>query len=184
MYNSIQAAALLPAVRPRKNNTWSEKNEVLLPVFWWLALARRSFRESCAAQSEVTFFLGGSLWREASLRGMCVGGSLVSVFWWLALARRPFTGRVCCWQLSCSVTMARFGEKEVLGSRVGGSDVTAFWWLSWARRHFSGVIHVNSVLGVIYWYVAAMWVPALLLHGRRETSLGRSMFSVTPGTTR
>ena len=34
------------------------------------------------------------------------------------MARRQFTGRVCWWELSCSVMVARFGEKEVFGSRV------------------------------------------------------------------
>ena len=46
---------------------------------------------------------------------MCVGGSLVVVFWWLALAKRQFTGRVCWWELSHSVLVARFGEKTVYG---------------------------------------------------------------------
>ena len=80
---------------------------------------------------------GGSLWREGSLRavcvggsldsvlvarfgdkavyGPCVGGSLVAVFWWLALARKQFTGPVCWWELSRSVTVAGCGEKAVYG---------------------------------------------------------------------
>ena len=58
---------------------------------------------------------GTSLRREGNVR---LGGSLGTVFWWLALARRRFTGRVCWWELSGCVFVARFGKKAVC---VGGS---------------------------------------------------------------
>ena len=58
---------------------------------------------------------GGPFWREGSLPALCVGGSLVAVFWWLALARKQFTGPVCWWELSRSVTVAGCGEKAVYG---------------------------------------------------------------------
>ena len=84
---------------PSFNNTYAEKGEVL-NVTWY-----------------VTECFGGSLWREGGLRAVCVGG-LDSLFCWLALARRQFTGRVCWWELSRSVTVARFSEKAVYGPYV------------------------------------------------------------------
>ena len=57
---------------------------------------------------------GGSLWREGSLRAVCVGGSLDSVL------------------------VARFGDKAVYGPCVGGSLVAVFWWLALARKQFTG----------------------------------------------
>ena len=58
----------------------------------------------------------GSLWREGSLRAVCVGGSLDPFFWWLAWTRKQTSRAVC----------------------VGGSLDSVFWSLAFARRQFMG----------------------------------------------
>ena len=66
---------------------------------------------------------------------------MLVVFWWLALARRQFTGRVCWWELSRSVNVPGFGEKEAFGSRVlaGTWSPQCFGGSRW-RRRFSGIV--------------------------------------------
>ena len=48
----------------------------------------------CMLVGASTQCFSGSLWREGSLRALCVG-SINAAFWWLPLEVRQFTGRVC-----------------------------------------------------------------------------------------
>ena len=89
--------------------------------------------------------------------------------------------------------LARFVEKAVFGSvvLVGATSQQQCWWerrhsifwLSWAITHSSLVVH-SVLVGAIYFVVAAMFVLALVVMERKDLFAGRSIFFVTPGSTR
>ena len=77
------------------------------------------------------------------------------------MARSQCSGVVSWSERSHSVLVARFGDKLVFGEKA-----------------VFGSYKLNSVfVGAIYWYVAAMWVLALVIHGRREKPLCTRMYS-------